>query len=146
MASHSTASTDGLGGEKIIYNHFSLKPQKFPLLYQLRYKANLQPEYACQVHSSRLWAHDGCLATLVSMVVKNFLYLFELNWQHSAWTKIKSDMLHSAFPRRWSGTASIGVYLKIIKGLSGDGFQQEAVILIWWNAQPPTGSTFLFYQ
>lgn len=42
MTPHSTGSTDGLGGEKITYSHFSLKPQKFPLPYQPLYKANLQ--------------------------------------------------------------------------------------------------------
>lgn len=52
MTPHSVESTDGLGGEKIIYSHFSLKPQKFPLPYQLYYKTDLQLQQACQVLGS----------------------------------------------------------------------------------------------
>lgn len=51
MAPPCTGSPDGSGGEKIIYSHFSLKPQKFPLPYQLCYEANLQLHSACQVLS-----------------------------------------------------------------------------------------------
>lgn len=76
MSSPSTDSTDGLGGEKIIYNHFGLKPQTFPCPTNCFTRPTSSLNRPARYTLSSLRVHDRCLATLVSMVVKKpFSYL-----------------------------------------------------------------------